>query len=149
MVGIIRFSEAVSIAFHAVGVLALKRGETMTAKEIASKIGASEAHLSKVMQRLVREGIIESARGPGGGFYCDSRAEGRSLLDVYEAVEGRFRDTKCLLRSSVCKGANCIFGGLINECNSKTRDYLENTCVRDIAGVLREVAGDSKKDNKD
>ncbi len=149
MSGILRFSEAVSIGLHALGVLAHQPKKAMTGKEIASRIGASEAHLAKVLQRLVRAGIIESVRGPKGGFYCDARAMERSLLDVYEAVDGPFRETKCLLRSPVCEGKECVFGGLIDECDSRIRNYLENTCVRDIAGILKGVSGDSKKDNKD
>ncbi len=139
MNGIIGLSEAISIGLHAVGVLAQKPGEAMSAKEIARRIGASEAHLSKVLQRLVKAGLLQSQRGPKGGFFCDSRAVEKSLLEIYEAIEGPLRQKKCLLKKPVCDGDDCVFGGLIDECNSKTKDYFSLTRVGDICKIFKEA----------
>ena len=64
MANFVRISEAASLGLHTMALLA-KRGETRTTnQEIADMLGASVHHLAKVMQRLVRAGLVDSAVGP-------------------------------------------------------------------------------------
>ncbi len=55
MSGVVAVSEAVSLAFHGMGLLA--SGKRMSAKEMAEAVNVSEAHLAKVFQKLVKEGL--------------------------------------------------------------------------------------------
>ena len=91
MKGILRLSEAASMGYHALAVLAGSPDGFMTAGEISKMISGSEAHLAKVMRRLVRAGLASSTRGPGGGFKIARKADAISLLDIYEAIEGKFQ----------------------------------------------------------
>ena len=88
MSSILKVSEAVALAIHACVIVAEKQaeGKTTTAS-IASALKASEAHLSKVMQRLVRARIMNSVRGPGGGFVMSAKPEDIRLINIYEAVD--------------------------------------------------------------
>ncbi|NIR01207.1 MAG: Rrf2 family transcriptional regulator, partial [Gemmatimonadales bacterium] len=90
-------------------------------------LGASEAHLSKVLQRLVRSGLVESVRGRGGGFRLARRAEGVRLLDVYQAMEGKLGQSECLMGKRVCEGKECILGGLLHTLDTWLRAYLSGT----------------------
>ena len=65
---VLNISEAYSLALHSLALLASDNGRSLTTHQIASTLGASEAHLSKVMQRLTKAGFLNSSRGPGGGF---------------------------------------------------------------------------------
>jgi Rrf2 family protein len=87
MAGLFRISEAASIAFHGMGLLAV-RGARMSGHEIAHAVGVSEAHLLKVFQRLARAGLVHSTRGPGGGFEITEDPRAVTLFRVYEAIEG-------------------------------------------------------------
>ena len=62
----IKISEASSLAIHAMVFLAAKPGEKLSTSYIASEIKVSEAHLSKVLQRLNKVGLVVSSRGPSG-----------------------------------------------------------------------------------
>jgi len=120
----LRISEAASIGLHTVLLLARAGQEFLSAKGIAAQMGVSEAHLSKVLQRLVHAGIAQSVRGPHGGFRLAAGAEDSSLLAVYEAIDGPLRPLPCLLGRPMCDGKSCILGGLLASVNEQISDHL-------------------------
>ena len=128
MTSILRISEAAALALHAVVELA-SSDDRQTTKSIADQLGASSAHLSKVLQRLTAAGIVNGTRGPRGGFTLSTPAEELRLLDVYEAVEGPYSPNGCLFPKPVCDQTACIMGDLITRLNEETRTYLEQTKV--------------------
>jgi len=134
---ILNISEAYSLALHAMAMIA-SNGKTapLTAHGISSRLGVSEAHLSKVMQRLTKAGILKSSRGPGGGFSLDRPAREITLLDIYESVEGPLKLDDCLIGTHICGGKSCVFDDLIDKVNGQFKDYLEQTTVERIKDVL-------------
>ena len=123
MKNIIQISEASSLALHGMGLLAAT-GRRMSIHEIASAKGASEAHLSKVFQRLAKDGMIRSIRGPGGGFDLVRAPEDITLLEIYSAIEGMPSSDPCLLRTGSCPFSGCIFGDLIEDLTDRFLRYL-------------------------
>ncbi|MCC6609676.1 MAG: Rrf2 family transcriptional regulator [Burkholderiales bacterium] len=59
----------------------------IAAAEIAEKYGVSPHHLAKVLRELGRAGIMESARGVGGGYRFAGNARRLTLMDVIELFE--------------------------------------------------------------
>jgi len=108
----------------------------VTNKEIAKALNVSENHLSKVLQRLGRVGLVKSVRGPKGGFILGKAANDISLLDVYESIEGPFVMSNCLLGIPICDGNKCILGGLLKTLNTEVRDYLAGTKLSEFADVM-------------
>ena len=142
-------SEAYSLALHATAMVASGgEQERVTSRRIASELGVSEAHLSKVLQRLARAGILKSFRGPGGGFSLIRPAHDLTLLDIYEAVEGPLRLDDCLLGTRICGGRSCLFDGLIAKVNGQFKDYLARTTVGAVEDVLGRC-GDDQEDSAD
>ena len=133
---IIQISEASSLAFHGMGLLA-QSGGRLSVHEMASLTGSSEAHLSKVFQRLSRVGFVSSVRGPGGGFVLSRPAEEITLLDIYIAIEGEPSMDVCSLRSGICPFSRCIFGEVVSDIMKRLMDYLSGTTLADV------VKGDS------
>jgi Rrf2 family protein len=135
MDNILKISEAASLAMHACTYLAKQNGVKASTKEIAQVLGASEHHLAKVMQRLAKAGLVIPARGPKGGFTLARAPRKISLLNIYEAIEGDFGASNCLLSSKVCKGDKCILGGLLKTLNSEVLNYLKGTRLSEIDNV--------------
>ncbi|MHB1415008.1 MAG: RrF2 family transcriptional regulator [Chloroflexota bacterium] len=133
MTNILRISEAASLALHAMALLARGSERRVAAKDLAASLQASEAHLAKVMQRLVREGFVSSVRGPSGGFVLKRRAEDITLLEIYEAVDGPLVLDGCLLGEPVCDGKGCLLGGLVTALNRQVREYLGATRLSELA----------------
>jgi len=137
MSSVLKVSDAAAMGLHAMVLLSANRGRLLSNHNIAAALGVSEAHLSKVLQRLAHAGFVKSTRGPGGGFAVARDGGRRSLLDVYEVIEGPLRPSDCLLASPVCGGRRCIFGGMLKRFNTEARGYLARTKVSELAGSYR------------
>ena len=59
-------------------------------QDVSKKYNISLEYLLKIMQQLVRARILQSKRGPRGGFSMARPATKITMLDVVEAVEGTF-----------------------------------------------------------
>ena len=82
-----RLQRASRLALYAVLELAGAPGRQLSAAEIAEKYGVSINHLAKVMRELGRAGLVESARGVGGGFRFSGNAKRTTLMDVISLFE--------------------------------------------------------------
>ncbi|MFH1071618.1 MAG: Rrf2 family transcriptional regulator [Candidatus Glassbacteria bacterium] len=146
----VKLSEAASLALHTMVLLAGRPKLQVSAREIATELDVSEAHLSKVLQKLARDGLVNSTRGPKGGFALSRRYADISLLDIYESIEGPLREKHCFRTTSVCNGDGCIFGGLLEDVNHQVREYLAETKLPALAGKIgRRRNGHHEKNNQD
>ncbi|MDP9048130.1 MAG: Rrf2 family transcriptional regulator, partial [Bacteroidota bacterium] len=84
------FSKTCEYAMRSVFFIAHKTagGGRVGIKEIANGIDSPEHFLAKILQDLSRRGIVQSAKGPNGGFYLDEATMKRPLSDIVEAVDG-------------------------------------------------------------
>jgi Rrf2 family protein len=139
MASMLKISEAASLALHSTVLLAANPDELISTREIAATLHVSEAHLSKVLQRLARAGIVRAIRGPKGGFRLVRPARETTLLDVYESIEGTLIPSKCLFESPICQGDACILGGLLETVDRQVRDYLSKTKLDDLTSIYRSV----------
>ncbi len=138
MTTMLRISEAASLAIHAMVVIAREPETVHSTHGVATALGVSEAHLAKVMQRLTRAGLVNSVRGPKGGFVPAKPADDVTLLEIYEAIEGPFEPKGCLLKKPVCNGTDCILGRLLGNVNREISEYLANTKLSDVCQKLEE-----------
>ncbi len=138
---VLNISEAFSLALHSAALVAASRGGRVPAKSVAATLGASEHHLYKVLQRLVRAGILRSVRGPGGGFSLARPAREITLMEIYEGVEGPFRPPLCIAPQPICGGGRCVFGGLLEKSSGDFATYLERTTLEDIGRGLEKGGG--------
>ncbi len=136
MAGLLKISEAASIALHVMSFLDSRDGQLVSAREIAKCLRCSEAHLAKVLQRLGKLGLVKSTRGPHGGFSLGRQSSGISLLEIYEAIEGPLRPEICLFDESVCSGGQCILGGLVEKIGREFRDYLKTKRLSEFKKVF-------------
>lgn len=142
MAGAFHLSEMLSLALHSMVYIATHEGEYVNVKRIAQATGASEAHLSKVLQRLVKGRILRSVRGPKGGFTLEKRPEDISFLLIYELVEGPIDTEGCPNHRRECPFTYCIFRGMPETLNRQFIDYLTNTQLSEFMGN-RKTSGDA------
>ena len=127
----IRLSEGTAIALHSI-VYISNKGEPATVKEISTKFGISDNHLSKVLQRFVKEGILVSEKGPKGGFSIREKYKNMSLLGVYEIFEGKFECHKCLFSNSNRDCEDCIMSDFVTKTDNEFLKYMSNRNISDF-----------------
>lgn len=93
-------------AIKAVIYLSGKDGSKAGIKEVASQINASEHTVGKILQRLARQKIINSLKGPSGGFYLTEQQQGQAVIDVVQAIEGDHIFQECGLGLSQCSASH-------------------------------------------
>ena len=75
--------------------------------ELSEAADVSPAFLSKVLQRLVRSGLIASRRGKKGGFEMLARDRAVSLLEILQALDGVPELNVCLQASGCHRSQWC------------------------------------------
>ena len=106
---IFKLTESANLALHAMMVLAEDPERARDTAAMARQIESSVHHLSKVMQRLQRAGLVTSLRGSRGGFRLAVSPEKVTLLDVYTAVEGKYEIQHCLMGHPAIKSRYILY----------------------------------------
>ena len=149
MAPLLKISDATSLGLHAAVLLAqTKQGTVLTNRRIAKDLAVSEAHLSKVMQRLNRAGLVASIRGPTGGFVLQNDPHHVSLLAVYEAIEGTWQAPECLLPQKKCFKGCCLLGSFFDLMNQDAYGYFSKTMLSDIPALFCTADGIGPKKNR-
>jgi Rrf2 family protein len=91
------FSKQVEYALRAVIHLAALAPAPRTVEQIAKATKVPQAYLAKVVQELVRTGILRSQRGIGGGISLAKEPAALTILEVVNAVDPICRINTCPL----------------------------------------------------
>ena len=129
-----KLSRASAIAVFAVSSMAESGiAESRQGRDLAEQLGVPADSLLKVLQQLVRSGILVSSRGRAGGFRLARATDQITLLDVVEAVDGELvgeltaaedirgmTRTKALVESAMTETVQCV------------RNLLRKTTIEDL-----------------
>ena len=79
-----------------------KTGEYISIKEMGSKLGISFHFLTKILQQLTANGLLESYKGPKGGVRLAKSPKEIKFLDVVVAIDGDGLLKECVLGLPGC-----------------------------------------------
>lgn len=126
------FSKTCEYAMRAVFFIAHKTadGGRVGIKEIATGIDSPEHFLAKILQDLSRRGVLQSAKGPNGGFYVDEVILNKPLSAIVEAVDGISIFTGCGLGLEYCSEENpCPIHHEFKAIRNQIQDLLKTTKI--------------------
>jgi Rrf2 family protein len=78
------------------------------------------------MQRLAKDGYVNSQRGPTGGFTLKKKANEISFLEIYESIEGKIEISQCVFNTPVCPMNKCIMNNITNKMSEEFVQYLKS-----------------------
>ena len=110
----------------------------VTLAEIAERQQLSAAYLEQLFARLRRRGLVQSVRGPGGGYRLVKTAAETSIADVVTAVDEPLRATRCAGHGATlgCMkgGVRCATHNLWEATGQLIHDYFASISLADVAG---------------
>lgn len=105
-------------------------GAIVPVAAIAARQELSSTYLEQLFAKLRRAGLVESTRGPGGGYALASKPHDITILDIMQAVEEPVKMTRCHIED---------VGGCVGDSRCLTHD-LWRAMGDHIAGFLGSVS---------
>ncbi|MDX2429528.1 MAG: Rrf2 family transcriptional regulator [Bacteroides sp.] len=107
-------------------------------KEISEELGIPTPFLGKILQILSRHQILDSSKGPHGGFALNKPAIDISLMDIIEIIDGTGSFNQCLIRTEACSTENpCSLHDKVESYRKGLRSTLLTESIADLASEFR------------
>lgn len=132
-------TRATECAIRALLYLAMhSKGQIVYKKDICRSQNVTPAFLTKILQPLIKNGIVGSQRGVGGGFFLLLDPSEVTLLDVIQSQEGPILLNRCLGASETCERSGiCPVKNVWQEANRNLTDLLAGFDFLMLAGLER------------
>jgi len=113
-------------------------GHRVNLQEVAKKIESPEAFTSKILQKLVKDKIIKSVKGPGGGFEVEINQMAKiKLIRIVQAIDGDVLN-RCSLGLDECSDHQpCPFHNKYKPIKNKLLDVFGKTSLHDLIKGLK------------
>jgi Rrf2 family transcriptional regulator, iron-sulfur cluster assembly transcription factor len=124
----------------------------VTLADIASRQSISLSYLEQLFSRLRKADLVDSVRGPGGGYSLARPAENIRVIDIMSAVDESVDITRCEGEAKGCadKGRKCITHDLWDELSRHIYLFLGSISLEDvIAGRVMGAARGANERNAD
>ena len=114
--------------------------------EISLRQGISIAYLEQLFLKLRKNNLVQSARGPSGGYVLSKPPVEIKLLSIIIAVDEKIKTVKCKKESK--KGCNgklikCITHNLWDDLETHINKFFEDNTLEDI--LFREINNNPKE----
>ena len=110
--------------------LALRGGKNpVTLAGISERQDISLSYLEQLFSRLRRHELVESVRGPGGGYYLARPLGDVSVADIIRAVDEPIDSTQCGGKENCQDEHRCMTHDLWVGLNAHIYDYLDNVTL--------------------
>ncbi len=117
-----------------------ERGERSSLKEVATAIDSPVAFTAKILQLLARDGIIQSVKGPTGGYEIPKdKLSQVHLSDIVKAIDGDKVYRGCALGLKHCNEKKpCPMHFQFKTIRDELKEMLQSTTVQDLANELHQ-----------
>ena len=123
--------------------------EPTSLAEISLRQGISLSFLEQLFLRLKKNDLVQSARGPRGGYTLSRAPEEIKLSSVIKAVDEKIKTVKCKRESKKgCNGKSikCITHNLWDDLENHINKFFEDNTLNDI--LFKEVRNKSEELNQ-
>lgn len=137
------------------GIIALKHilnkpsGQPSSTREIAEQYKIPIELMAKVLQKLAKDGLLQSAQGINGGYALALSPKKISIADVVESIEGPIGIVECVTSEDECKCVQytagvCNINDPFVQIQGKFKNFLSGISLADLNGPQPEFVRVSK-----
>lgn len=124
-----KYSKATNYALHTILHLAMSNSNKPVGVQVlAEQQKVSPTYLSKILTKLVKEGMVTSVSGANGGYSLSHGWESISFLDIIYAIEGK----SSLFDCDVFHGPECSIQKVMLRSEEKMEEELRKQTIADL-----------------
>ena len=124
------------IAYHCEGL------ETQV-KDISRRQEISPRYIEQIFQKLKKGGIIDSKRGPTGGYFLVKRPDEITVGEIIRVTEGGIDPVLCLDTEDpdqpCARSKECVTRIIWNEAGNRLKEYFDSVTIRDLCEKAEEM----------
>jgi Rrf2 family transcriptional regulator, iron-sulfur cluster assembly transcription factor len=126
-------------------------GAPVSLGEIAHRQDISQEYLEQLFGKLRKAGLVDSSRGPGGGYSLSGPAEGIAMAAIIRAVDEPLRVTRCEgdAVEGCVKGERCCAHDLWSSLGRQMMNFLDSITLDDVVSKRNLALAASIKQAKD
>jgi len=135
------FSKPCEYGLRALTIIAKTsdNGQKIGIKDICRASNTPESFTSKILQLLVKRGILNSQKGPSGGFYLTKKPDEIRLYEIVKAIDGTEVFSKCGMGLDECNANNpCPLHFKFEVVRNELRDMCLTSTLDDLVIELSE-----------
>lgn len=118
-------------------------------QEIAASEGIPAPFLAKVLQQLARSNLVNSFKGPGGGFSLNRPSSAINLYEIFRVVDGVEDLDRCAVGLAECNDfAPCPLHDTWKSVRVHLLQYLKKTTLKEMASAVegkKELLGKGRR----
>ena len=108
-------------------------------KEIAAELEIPSPFLGKILQLLVKHQLLDSTKGPHGGFYLNRPAMDITIMEIIEIIDGKDVFNDCAIRTSPCDpNRPCSMHHKLSPARGEIRHIFASETIADLVSEFRE-----------
>ena len=105
----------------------------ITLSSISERQFISLSYLEQLFRKLRESGLVDSVRGPGGGYRLAKAAHEITIADIMHAVNETIQTTMCKSETEGChRGSRCDTHNLWTALGHHINFFLETVTIQDV-----------------
>jgi Rrf2 family iron-sulfur cluster assembly transcriptional regulator len=115
--------------------------------DISERQGISLSYLEQLFSRLRKGGLVNSIRGPGGGYRLGKCSADIAVADVISAVNESVDATKCQGKGNCQGGEQCLTHSLWEGLSERIEEFLKNITLAELVAKNDVKTVSKRQDN--
>ena len=125
--------------------LGMKAEGWVSAKAISDEQAIPYQFLRRILQELIRNGLVESKEGAGGGVRLGKNPAEIGVAAVIEIFQGKVQVSDCMFRKQLCSNrANCVLRHQIMRIERMVNDEFAKVTIGKLIDDLKAVEAMNK-----
>ncbi|MGH9496485.1 MAG: RrF2 family transcriptional regulator [Candidatus Sulfotelmatobacter sp.] len=139
----LKLTKKADYALMAMKHLAEHTGDgSLSAKDVSAAYGIPPEALAKILQRLAKEGLLQSQHGTNGGYTLSRPAHTISAFEVIQAIDGPLFITSCITVRGECgQSDRCNIREPLRKVNDSIEAVLKRIKISHMREETEEEAG--------
>ncbi len=129
----LKITKKVEYALIAIKHLSENPKKLSSVSDMSTTYGIPREILAKTMQALAKENIVDSVKGPQGGYRNKNKTSDISLNKFFEVLEGPTAIMDCYFESGCNHLSSCNIKTPIKKINDSVRNLFNNITLADIS----------------